>query len=96
MILINLLPIFPLDGYNILKIILGNFYEETYKHYLLLRISLFSLIILFFITLFSKSFGLFMIFILLLIKQIMNYKNIKLKEKLNEILISNYFIFLEK
>lgn len=96
MIIINLLPIFPLDGYNIVDDILGNFYEDTYKNEILKKLSILSLIIFFFIVLISRSIGLFLIFILLTIKQIENCKKNKIKEKLNEILISNYFIFLNK
>ena len=96
MIIINLLPIFPLDGYKIIEDILGNFYEDTYRNEILIKVSSLSLVIYFFITIISQSIGLFLIFILLLTKHITNYKTNKLKEKLNEILISNYFIFLKK
>ena len=96
MIVINLLPIFPLDGYKIIEDILGNFYEDTFKNEILKKISILSLIIYFFIVIISKSIGLFLIFVLLLIKQVKNNRKIKIKEKLDEILITNYFIFFKK
>lgn len=95
MIVINLLPIFPLDGYKIIEDVLGNFYEDNFLYTLLNKISIFSLLVFLFITIYSKSIGLYLVFILLLIKQIVNIRQIKLKEKLKEILISNYFIFLK-
>ena len=43
MIIFNLIPAFPLDGYKALDIILGNFYEDTFKYDLLKTLNLFCI-----------------------------------------------------
>lgn len=70
LVIFNLLPIYPLDGFNILK----EFSFFNYKIYkvIFIIISLF----LFIVTIITKSFGIMLILIFLIIK------NIKMKEEI--------------
>lgn len=80
MILFNLIPIIPLDGYLILNDILETIYDEMYTFILIKRIDICCLIMLLFVLLILKIYGLFLIWLFLLYKYLkynIDEKNIK-------------------
>ena len=93
MIVFNILPIYPLDGYRILENLLSNIYEEVYLNDLLNVISLIMLVILLIFIIISKSIALLIIYVFLVYKFILNFITTKKKKKIDEILKSNYFYF---
>ena len=67
-IIFNLIPIIPLDGFRILNDLLSNIYDDDYTFLLIKRIDLFCLIMMLIILLILKIYGLFLIWSFLLIK----------------------------
>ena len=68
MIVFNLIPIIPLDGYRLLNDILTSIYDEEYSFYLIKRIDLVCLIMLLIVMFILKFYGLFLIWCFLLFK----------------------------
>lgn len=68
MIIFNIIPIIPLDGYQIVYDILISIYEEEYATVLSKRISFVFLMLLFVVIMFLKIWGLYLIWLYLLIK----------------------------
>lgn len=67
-IIFNLIPIIPLDGFRILNDLLSSIYDDDYTFILIKRIDLFCLIMLLIILLLLKIYGLFLIWCFLLFK----------------------------
>lgn len=67
-IIFNLIPIIPLDGFRILNDLLSTIYDDDYTFLLIKRIDLFCLIMLLIILLLLKIYGLFLIWCFLLYK----------------------------
>lgn len=93
MIIFNLIPATPLDGYKIVNDILGNFYEDTFRYDLLKYLNLLSIVLVIIVSIFSRSGALFLICIMLICKYVEERKIIKQKILINEILLVNYFKF---
>lgn len=71
----NLLPLYPLDGFKLFNII-GNYLVSFKKmHIISLFISFFGLSLIFFKTLFSFNLSVFWVFLFLLTKSIIEFKN---------------------
>lgn len=88
MILINILPIYPLDGYRLLSDIIYYYYESYQALKKIVLISIISLILFIIYAIINKSLGLIMIAIFLV------FKNISLKSRLETIFIRkkvNYY-----
>lgn len=81
MIFFNLLIIYPLDGYRILKEILDIYYDIEYLNYLLFIISLVCIFICSMVFIVLKYYGYLIILIILLFKNIEIYKINKFKNK---------------
>lgn len=82
MIIFSLLPIYPLDGYRTYFSILNSIFDEEYSYNVLLIASIFSIDILVLVNIFTKSMGILIIIIFLIIKQIKYHYQIKQKLKL--------------
>ena len=67
-IIFNLIPIIPLDGFRILNDLLSSIYDDDYTFLLIKRIDLFCLIMLLIILILLKIYGLFFIWCFLLFK----------------------------
>jgi stage IV sporulation protein FB len=82
MIIFNLLPVAPLDGYKILKNLLEIIFEEEYLNDCLFYLSLIILTIISIILFITKLYGYYVIISFLIIKTIKekNSKNILLKQ----------------
>lgn len=84
LIIFNLLPIIPLDGYRLLKDILLIIYEEEFTFTIIKKIDIFCLIMLFIIFLILKLYGLILLLIFLLYKLIKyNIDNKKMYKLIN-------------
>ncbi len=75
MIFINLIPIYPLDGYKIIYSLLSNFFENEYIVDCLFYLSLILIVILLFIIFVLKLYGYLLIIIFLLYKTFENKIN---------------------
>lgn len=96
MILFNVMIVFPLDGYQVLYIILTSIYDETYTYEILKYISLFFILVIFLTAFIFKSLALLVILIFLIKKyfekkQFHQYSKLKTTQKL-----ANYFYLLKK
>ncbi len=81
MIIFNLIPIIPLDGYQVLNDILLSVYEEEFTFVIIKSIDIICLIILGIILLWLKIYGLFFIWLFLIYKLYMyNLDDKKLKK----------------
>lgn len=67
-IIFNLIPIIPLDGYRILNDVLSVIYDDNYTFVLVKRIDLFCLFMMLLVLLILKIYGLFLIWSFLLLK----------------------------
>lgn len=84
LIIFNLLPIIPLDGYRLLKDILLIIYEEEFTFAIIKKIDICCLIMLFIIFLILKLYGLILLLIFLLYKLIKyNIDNKKMYKLIN-------------
>lgn len=89
MILINILPIYPLDGYRLLSDVIY-YYDESYKALKkIVLISIISLILFIIYAIINKSLGLIMIAIFLV------FKNIRLKSRIETIFIRKKVNYLQ-
>lgn len=89
MILINILPIYPLDGYRLVSDTIY-YYDESYKALKkVVLISIISLILFIIYAIVNKSLGLIMIAIFLV------FKNISLKSRLETIFIREKVNYLQ-
>ena len=68
MIVFNLIPIIPLDGYRILNDVLTSIYDEEYSCYLIKKIDIICLMMLLIIMFVMKLYGLLLIWCFLLYK----------------------------
>lgn len=68
LLIFNLLPVYPLDGYNILFLIINN------KN-IINNLTIFTIVILLIVSIYSNSLGLVIITLILLYKNIIYYKN---------------------
>lgn len=91
MIIFNLLPIFPLDGFQILSEILTIIYDESYSLDLLKYLNIFMLVVLSITCYIYKSLGLVILTIFLSIKFKDLMKTIKYKKLKSQIYWTNYF-----
>ena len=91
MIIFNIIPIYPLDGYRLINLFLSKIYDDEYCYHLLAIISMFFLVILFLLLLIFRSLSFGIIILFLIVKQVEYYRNYKLKIKQNKILLTNYF-----
>lgn len=91
MIIFNLLPIFPLDGFQILREILTIIYDESYSLDLLKYLNIFMLLVLSITCYIYKSLGLLILTIFLSIKFKDLMKTIKYKKLKSQIYWTNYF-----
>lgn len=91
MIIFNLLPIFPLDGFQILSEILTIIYDEIYSLDLLKYLNIFMLVVLSITCYIYKSLGLVILTIFLSIKFKDLMKTIKYKKLKSQIYWTNYF-----
>ena len=80
-VIFNLIPIIPLDGFRVLNDILSSIYDDEYTYFLIKRIDLICLIMLLIILFILKIYGLVLIWCFLLIKYIKyNIDDKKLKK----------------
>ncbi len=84
MIIFNLIPILPLDGYQILNDVLLTIYEDEYTFVLIKTIDIICLIVLGVVLLLLKIYGLFFIWFFLIYKL--------LKYNIDEKKIKKYFL----
>lgn len=96
MIVFNLLPVYPLDGYRLYYYLLTRIYDDEYSYKLLLNLSVFSISMIGLSLFFTKSIAMLIIIIFLLIKQIENHLNHKRRENNKKILLLNYFKKMSK
>ena len=68
MIVFNLIPIIPLDGYRLLNDVLTSIYDEEYSWYLIKKIDLICLMMLLIVMFILKLYGLLLIWCFLLYK----------------------------
>lgn len=68
MIVFNLIPIIPLDGYRLLNDVLTSIYDEEYSCYLIKKIDIFCLMMLLIVMFILKLYGLLLIWCFLLYK----------------------------
>ena len=68
MIVFNLIPIIPLDGYRLLNDVLTSIYDEEYSWYLIKKIDLICLMMLLIVMFILKLYGLILIWCFLLYK----------------------------
>lgn len=86
MIIFNLLPIYPLDGYRIISHLLGIFFEFEYVFDLMFYLTLIFLFLLFVFGIIFKSFALIFLTIFLTIKLFIERKKVKTSLHLNSII----------
>lgn len=96
MIVFNILPIYPLDGYRIIECILKHIYDETYSNDILMLISSILMMLLIIVLVISRSVGLIIVYLFLVYKQIIHFKTLRDKDHLIEYLNANYFYFYTK
>ena len=87
-ILFNLIPIIPLDGFRILNDLLSSVYDDDYTFVLVKRIDLICLIMMLIVLLILKIYGLFLIWSFLLVKF--------LKYNIDDKKIKNLYYLLKK
>ena len=92
MIFINLIPIFPLDGYKIIYSILSNIFDDEYTVDCLFYLSLILIVILLFIIFTLKLYGYLLIMSFLLYKTI-EYKRYTRKKKIHNFLKIKRMLF---
>lgn len=96
MLIINNLPIFPLDGFRIIDHFLSIFYEEEYRYDFMKYVSMVGLVIFSIVILITQSFGLFLICCFLTFKQVEFAKKTQLMNIQKKIFFTNYFNFYSK
>lgn len=75
MIIFNLFPILPLDGYNLVNDCLSQVYEEEFSLYIIKIVSFIMLIILFFLIIYFKYYQFVLVYIYLIYRYLLMYKN---------------------
>ncbi len=91
MILFNVIPIYPLDGYRLINLFLSRIYDDEYCYHLLSITSIFFIVLLILSLIVFKSLSLVIIILFLSVKQIEYYRLHKRKNKNKKILLTNYF-----
>jgi len=91
MLIFNLLPIYPTDGFHILEEILLLIYDETYTFDLLKWLTYLFLALIFIVAIIFKSIALIIIslYIIIKFKKYLKYGNLKALKK--QIFLTNYF-----
>ena len=88
--LINILPLYPLDGYQIYKLLLLNFFEETYIFDLLMYLSIILLIFIIIFMYILKMYYIILVLVFLIVRLFYIRKNIHSQIRLKT--FSNFFI----
>lgn len=96
MIIFNLLPIYPLDGYRLYYFLLSKIYDDEFTYGVLFNLSVFSICLLGLTFFFTKSLAILIIILFLLTKLGENHFNHQRREKNKKILLVNYFKNLNK
>lgn len=91
MLIFNLLPIYPLDGFQILKLILSLIYEEEYCNDFLKYVMYFFLVCLMIFSIIFKTYSVLLVLIILFVKYKRDYPQRYLQAIKRKILLTNYF-----
>lgn len=91
MIVFNLCPIYPLDGYLILDTLLGFIYEEDYRFDLMYILGIVFIIIILIVIIISRSIGLLIIWLFLTKHALLRKRQKRQYLLLNKINNTKYF-----
>lgn len=91
MLIFNLCPIYPLDGYLIIDTLLATIYEEDYRFDLLYMLGIIFIIIIFIVIIITRSLGLLIIWLFLAKKAILRKRHKRAYLLLNKINNTKYF-----